>query len=308
MLAYRAAMSASASSDGLGYYEAPARMTAIDDGRFAAALEGLDASPKSLADAVRGVLIHRDWAPVLGVEFGADRVADQHIRPVDEILTRVLELQDDRIAINRARPDRMVGVCRHYAVLYAALLRREGIPARARAGFGRYFNSGWSDHWITERWDDRWIRDDAQIGPAAHAALALNFDPADQPPGEFLTGAEAWQRCRAGEADPAEFGIFDEHGLWFILGDLLLDLAALNKVELLPWDSWGAGHGPDWDPTPAEFAAIDDLARVIVADDLAEIRERYEAVRVPRRILSIVDFDRGVPVPVDLGDLVEGGG
>ena len=78
-----------------------------------------------------------------------------------------------------------------------------------------------------------------------------NFDPADQPEGEFLTGAEAWLRCRAGDADPNDFGIFDEHGLWFVFSDLMLDLAAINKVELLPWDSWGAGHGPEWDPTPA---------------------------------------------------------
>jgi hypothetical protein len=280
-------------------------MTAIDQRRFGAALDGLDGSPASLANAVRGVLIHRDWAPVLGVEFGADRLADQHIRPVGEILTRVLELQDDPIAINRALSDRMVGVCRHYAVLYAALLRREGIPARARAGFGRYFNSGWSDHWITERWEGRWVRDDAQIGPAAHTALGLTFDASDQPPGEFLTGAEAWLLCRAGGADPQEFGIFDMHGLWFVLGDLRLDLAALNKVELLPWDRWGGDHGPEWEPTDAELEAIDDLARVIVSDERTEIRERYEGLRVPPRIVSIVDGALG---PVDLGALIEVGG
>ena len=299
---YPLGMNDCARRDGLGYYAEPARMTAIDERRYAAALEGLDGSPPSLANAVRSVLIHRDWAPLLGVEFGADRLADQHIRPVDEILARVLELQDDPIAISRALPDRMVGVCRHYAVLYTALLRRHGTPARARAGFGRYFNSGWSDHWITERWDDRWVRDDAQIGPAAHAALGLDFDAADQPPGEFLTGAEAWLLCRAGDADPQEFGIFDMHGLWFVLGDLLLDLAALNKVELLPWDTWGADHGPEWDPTHAELEAVDDLARVIVADDRDQIRARYDARRVPRRIVSLVE---GVPVPVELGDLVE---
>jgi hypothetical protein len=304
MSSYRAVMSFRAAGDDLRYYVESARMTAIDDGRYGAALDGLGGSPASLANAVRGVLIHRDWAPLLGVEFGADRLADQHIRPVDEILDRVLELQNDRLAITRALPDRMVGVCRHYAVLYAALLRRQGTPARARAGFGRYFDSGWSDHWITERWDDRWVRDDAQIGPAARAALGLNFDPADQPPGEFLTGAEAWLLCRAGEADPEEFGIFDEHGLWFILGDLLLDLAALNQVELLPWDTWGAGGGPGWDPTNAELEAVDDLARVVVADDRGMIRERYDELRVPRQIVSLVD---GVPITVDLGDLVDVG-
>ena len=35
------------------------------------------------------------------------------------------------------------------------------------------------------------------------------------------------------------------YGYWFIAGNLVRDLAALNKVELLPWDDWGAMVGPD---------------------------------------------------------------
>jgi len=190
-------------------------------------------------------------------------------------------------------------VCRHYALLHTAFLRRQGTPARARVGFARYFGDGWVDHWITERWDDRWVRDDAQIGPIARAALSLQFDPADQPAGEFLTGAEAWLRCRSGDADPKEFGIFDLRGLWFVRGNVMLDLAALNKVELLPWDTWDP-HGPEWQPTDAELEALDDLARAVIADDLEDIRRRYAAVPVPRHIMSFVD---GVPRPVDLGEL-----
>ena len=284
----------------LAYFVEPAPMTAIDEARFGWALTNLGTSPSEMADAVRGVVIHRDWAPMLGLQFADDRLADQHIRPVDQILARVLELQHEPIVTNRALPDRMVGVCRHYAVLHTALLRRQGTPARARVGFARYFGDGWVDHWITERWDGRWVRDDAQIGSVVQSALALDFDPADQPPGEFLTGAEAWLRCRAGDADPQEFGIFDLRGLWFVRGDLVLDLAALNKVELLPWDSWDP-RGPEWDPSDAELEAVDDLARAVIAGDLKEIQGRYAAMPVTRHITSFVD---GVPRPVDLGDLV----
>ena len=285
----------------LAYYSAATPMTAIDETKFASLLEGLDKTPDAFANAVRNVLIHRDWAPYLGVTFSAERLADQQLRPVDEILARVIELHDAPITKTRELPDRMVCVCRHYAVLYSALLRRQGIAARARVGFARYLGPGWGDHWIVERWDGRWVRDDAQIGAVARTKLELHFDPADQPAGEFLTGAEAWLRCRAGEADPAEFGIFDMHGLWFVVGDLLLDLAALNKVELLPWDSW-AGPGPGWEPAEAELEAIDDLARAIVADDLAEIRRRYAANPVGRPIASFVD---GEVRSVDLGELVQ---
>jgi hypothetical protein len=29
-------------------------------------------------------------------------------------------------------------------------------------------------------------------------------------------------------------------GLWFIAGNLVKDVAALNKMEMLQWDTWGA--------------------------------------------------------------------
>jgi dephospho-CoA kinase len=286
------------------YYSSAGPMTAIDETRFGAALEGLDQTPDALASAVRGVLIHRDWAPFLGMTFDADRLADQQVRPVNEILARVLTLRDEPIAQTRELTDRMVAVCRHYAVLYTALLRRAGTPARSRAGFARYLGAGWGDHWITERWDGRWVRDDAQIGAVARSTLDLHFDPADMPPGEFLTGAEAWLRCRAGEADPEEFGIFDQRGLWFVRGNVPRDLAAVNKVELLPWDSWGTVAGPDWQPTATELEQVDDLARAIVADDPAEVRQRYQGMPVTRQIVSFVE---GARIPVDLGDLIATG-
>jgi hypothetical protein len=195
----------------------------------------------------------------------------------------------------------MVGVCRHFAVLHVALLRLHGVPARARAGFGGYFGPGWVDHWVTEHFDgSRWVRHDAQIGTRAQQVLQLDFDSADQPPGKFLTGAEAWRLCRSGKADPDEFGIFDVHGLDFVLGDLLLDLAAINQVELLPWDG-ALGRGPDWPLEEAELQEIDRLADDICADEAGPIRAAYAKRPVPSSIISHID---GVATPVELGRLV----
>jgi hypothetical protein len=63
--------------------------------------------------------------------------------------------------------------------------------------------------------------------------------------------------CRRGLADPLSFGVDgfpDNFGIGEIRGNLIRDLAALNKVETLPWDEWGriaafyAGEtGPDFD-------------------------------------------------------------
>ena len=37
----------------------------------------------------------------------------------------------------------------------------------------------------------------------------------------------------------------NRRGLWFIAEDLVRDVAALNKMEMLPWDVWGAQPKPD---------------------------------------------------------------
>jgi hypothetical protein len=71
----------------LDYYAAAAPMT--DLSQHTDAIEGLEPDPLALAEVVRGVLVHRDWAPLLGLEFGADRLADQHVRPVGEVIDRI---------------------------------------------------------------------------------------------------------------------------------------------------------------------------------------------------------------------------
>jgi hypothetical protein len=196
----------------------------------------------------------------------------------------------------------VVGVCRHFATLHVALLRHAGIPARARVGFARYFGDGWGDHWITEWWDGaRWVKTDPQVGTIAAQLLQLTFDPADQPDGEFLTGAEAWLRCRAGEEDPNQFGIFDLRGLFFITSSIAQDLASMNKIELLPWDLWGVtqAYGPEWQPTDAELAQLDALAELVCEDDFDQMRKRFAEpdVNVP---LTITSMHEGVPTPITL--------
>jgi hypothetical protein len=64
-------------------------------------------------------------------------------------------------------------------------------------------------------------------------------------------------------------------GMWFIGSNVVRDLAALNKMELLPWGVWGPmsfREGPD-----AERAMlIDSTASTIASDDLAAIQRLYQ--------------------------------
>jgi hypothetical protein len=108
--------------------------------------------------------------------------------------------------------------------------------------------------------------------------MSVPFDPLDVPRDQFIVGGLAWQLCRSGQADPEQFGIFDMHGLDFVRGDFLRDVAALNKVELLPWDCWGLILSPEIDD-PADLALLDQLAELTrgAVPDFAAVRQLYEA-------------------------------
>jgi hypothetical protein len=193
-------------------------------------------------------------------------------------------------------------ICRHFTLLHTAFLRSHGVPARVRCGFGNYFDrSKWYDHWITERWNgERWVRDDPQIDQLQASVIKPQFDVNDQPPGQFLTGSEAWIATRAGELDPNVFGIFDMWGAGFIGGNVVTDFACLNNVELLPWDIFGRAPGPFDTPSPEDGAFLDDVSALAAGDDFTAIRARYQhddELRVPADIMTIVD---GKPQPAHL--------
>jgi hypothetical protein len=287
---------------GIAWYGSAGPMTVVAGHP---ALEGVElpADLGELRRLVQGLLLHRDWAPMYGVEGAAIRLQEQQLRSVGEVLTRALELSDAPLTEARPPIDRVLCICRHFTLLHVALLRSAGVPARVRCGFANYFDrSKWYDHWITERWNGgRWVREDPQIDELQAEAVGLDVDPYDQPAGQFLSGAEAWTAARAGDVDPGLFGIFDMWGMSFIGGNVLHDLACLNKVELLPWDDgWGLLHGPHA-PVPGDAASLlDEVAALVIADDTAAIRSRYEAddrVRVAADIVSFVD---GVSTKVHL--------
>ncbi len=144
---------------------------------------------------------------------------------------------------------------------------------------------------------------DAQLDELQCQKLSIPFDPLDVPREQFLTGGRAWQLCRAGQADPDTFGIFDMQGLWFVRGDFIRDVASLNKMELLPWDAWGLMDKRDEQLTPEDLAFLDRLADLTKDDvpDFEKVRELYEndeRLRVPVRVKSYTQA--GIQM-IDLG-------
>ncbi|WP_342727519.1 transglutaminase-like domain-containing protein [Bradyrhizobium sp. B097] len=272
-------------------YERPVAMS--DPGRHAALFESLPRGAGALAATVQGLLIHQHIAPAYGVTLGGDRQAQSQVRAVENMLDEIVTRNARPLAVARAVNERQVGVCRHFTLLHVAMLRTQGIPARARCGFGAYFEAGkYLDHWVTEYWnEDRkcWVLFDSQIDDRQRELFGIRFDAADVPRDQFLVAGDAWSLCRAGRRDPGAFGILDMHGLWFIAGNLVRDIGALNNREMLPWDVWGAMRMQD---SELDLAFFDRLAIVsrepdAHADELKAL-DRDERVHVPAAVFNAV--------------------
>ena len=262
-----------------------------DPGRHAALFDGLPGEPGALAKTVQGLLIHQHIAPAYGVTLSRDQKSQSHVRAVEKILDDIVTRDARPLSVLRGASERQVGVCRHFALLHVAMLRAHGIVARARCGFGAYFEKGrYIDHWVTEYWDEeekRWVLFDAQIDDRQRELFKIGFDTADVPRDQFVVAGDAWSLCRGGRADPSAFGILDMYGLWFIAGNLVRDLAALNNREMLPWDIWGAMRRQD---SELDLGFFDQLAIVSSEPDahIGELNALYcdERVRVPRTVFN----------------------
>jgi len=290
----------------LEFYATPGPMT--EPGAMAPLLSDLPRDVGALVRVVQGLLLHVFWAGRYGVDLDEARQSEVQIRPLAAKLDRIVELDPRPLSQPREPARRLVGNCRDFSLLLVGLLRHQGVPARARCGFGRYFEPDhYEDHWVGEYWNaaaGRWVLVDAQMDALQRGVLHLPFDPLDVPRDQFITGGHAWQLCRTGQADPEAFGIHDMHGLWFVRGNLVRDVAALNKIELLPWDSWGlvTVEGSDEALSAADLAALDEMAVLSGGDaaDFDRIQRLYESSEDWRVPPIITSFTPAGPVSVPL--------
>jgi hypothetical protein len=264
--------------DIFAFYASHSPMT--EPGDASALLEPLPNDPAALSRIIQGLAIYdvvaRDF---YGFESPPDRLSEIHLRPIAKRLARIIDLDDQPLHVARRPEHRVLGRCNAFALLLVTMLRAKGVPARSRCGFAAYLNPpNFEDHWVCEYWDARerrWRLADPQIDEVWRGRLDIRFDTLDLPRTQFLTAAEAWRRCRSGEAEE-RFGISFAglRGLWFVAGSLIRDMAALNKMEMAPWDVWGA------QPRPGEefdLAFFDELAALTRApdDSFADMRRRY---------------------------------
>lgn len=268
--------------ESLDFYARPGRFTTLDDG---GAGLGDSREIREVVEIVQGLLVYDVVAqPFYGVELTPTQAGAIHERDTARLLAIALSV-DDR-PLNEARPpDRRVGArCHAFSRLTVTLLRAAGVPARARCGFAAYFRPDWfEDHWVAEYWnaaDERWQMVDAQLDAKWCEVVGFSRDTCAISSADFLTAGHAWQGWRRGELDAGRCGLsaINEHGAHWIAGNLRLDLASLNKVEMLPWDLWGSFWEPGEQPTDAQLDLFDAVAALTTDPDARfdELRSQYE--------------------------------
>jgi hypothetical protein len=280
----------------LSYFAQHGKMT--HPGVYASSYAELPSDIPTLVHMVQGLIVHVFWAERYGLKLTPTRQAEVQLRSMERRLARAFEMDPAPLNVERSLEKKIVGNCRDFSLTLASLLQTRGIPARPRCGFGAYFlPDHYEDHWVCEYWNEperRWVLVDAQLDDFQQGALGIAFDALDVPRDQFLVGGAAWEMCRSGGSDPELFGIFDMHGIDFVKGNLIRDVAALNKVELLPWDCWGLILAETASLPPDDLSLLDRLASVTRDDvpDFDAVRQLYDSeprLRVGESIQSFVN-------------------
>jgi hypothetical protein len=270
-------------------YASPGPLTRIEPAQLDLVAD-LPADLIGICEAVQNLVIDLNDAKAVGI--AEHRYAERAIRSASRLLAVLRTLADRPLHLPRHAELRVVGTCRHYALLTCTFLRMLGIPARARCGFATYFIEGKGlDHWIVEYWladQGRWVRVDTELVGSTNVV----DQPADLAPSQFLTGGQAWLRYRAGELDPASYGVVGTEHSWGIAelrGNTIRDLAALQKLEMLPWDEWGRMTESHHGRTGTDYdELIDQVAAATAGPDPALLAATYASqdLAVPARMIG----------------------
>ena len=261
-----------------------------DPGPYAARLGTLPEAMDALHRAVNGVFIHVWKVRKFSPETLERRPHAVFVRSVRGLLAHALALKPAPLDHERPENERAVIDCRSFAFLLCAVLRERGVPARVRCGFAGYLEpTHLQDHWVCEFWNGlRWVTEDPDV-----IRHDLSAD-------DFVTGARAWAKVRAGERAADSFGYApaaSSRGLFAVRLNLLHDIAALCGAECVSGDVWGfAATGKPEFPAD-DLAVMDEAARLAAADAaLPELWRFYEdevGLRMPDTVQHYDYVNRG---------------
>jgi hypothetical protein len=282
------------------YYATHSRFS--DPGALAPWLDAVSPDLATIREAASTLVFHYvAHGDITAHGFPRERYAEINLRYAADLLARLHELDPAPPGAQRAPTDRVVGCCRDVTLLFVALARHHGIPARSRVGFGTYLLPEWAmDHVIAEVWDageQRWRLVEPQF-PAGYLdpSDGTELDLLDVPRDKFLVGSDAWADCRAGRRDPERFVVWPDlpepflRSWPYLTHNVVLDLAALNKQEMILWDLWGVIMPGS--PRDGLRDRLDGVAEVVRSPGVTvdQLRAVYSAdgLRVPDTVTSVI--------------------
>lgn len=284
-----------------------------------AAIDALPSDIPSLQHAANQLVLHY---MARKAEVLSERQPEINTRYVDAILTRLLSRGDGQtLSQPRAALGRTVGCCRDSALLLVSFARHKGYAARIRVGFAAYFHPTlMQDHTVAEIWDpetDHWRLIDADLPAGTDAKVdGEKIDLLSLRPGvDFQTAPQAWLRVRDGTAEEAQRYTGYEGappsvcGFPFISSDVLHDLAALDKKELLLWEQWGIRDKYSDALVEGEAALLDEIAAVtqhqdVRIEDVKKLLEK-DQLKIPTQSILVDPYGAIEPKPVDISRVLQ---
>lgn len=230
-----------------------------------------------IARIIQWLLVHPNYIQKLyNINLPEKRIKDRYLRTLQESLDKIIELNKKPLTEYREPKDRVVNICKHFAMFMCSVLRGKWIPARCRCGFATYFhNAQFDDHRICEyrnKKTKKWSRVDAQIGDIEMLKYNLNRNQinfTDMPKDIFFTGGVlrklyrewvlSWDLCWFF----AQEGL---HGERYIRGNMLRDFFALNKIEY-SYQEESQLMSPNYKPTEKELLLLDKIADLTIHVD-----------------------------------------
>lgn len=254
--------------DTLSYFATQSAFT--DPGEYGSLFADLPKTVPEICQAIQGLFL--DYTERYKYPIVNERLLCTNARYVSAVLGWVLKLNKAPLTQARAEEDRFTATSSDYANLFCSIARYHGIPARKRVGFaaGQSFD-------VAEYWDgSAWKQVDS-------SGLAQ---------GEFVSAAQAWKSVRSGAADAGQFqgdSNTKPQGMDVLLANLMLDLAAMQKIELLNWDRYAWMMRPLDDFSDRAWQTLDKVAELLLAGDealgeLAALYEQEEGLQVPKCI------------------------
>jgi hypothetical protein len=292
------------------YYADQSAVT--DPGEMTRCLEHLPREIDALQHVARGLVLHYRADDPGSHGIPEERLSEIDSRYAGTMLERLVELDGRPLTEERPPQARLLGCCRDFTVLFLTMARHLGIPTRARVGFATYFVPGFNvDHEVAEVWDGdaaRWRLVDPELGDNhIDPNDGARVNPLDVPRDRFVVAGTAWQACRRGEADPETFvvdpglEIEQTRGWPYLRHNVIHDLAALNKVEMILWDEWGLME--ERQPSENDLQLLDLVAEVTQTGDSDEARRVYQVepgLRVPTVVTTYSMASGGVPRKISL--------